>query len=90
MISLVDICGMCDLELAEIEAIAEHEHMPDVAAAALASYLMHRAHGAEYIRDMIIDDIHLALEQGHKSHAGELVMALRHFCETHPELSSSR
>jgi hypothetical protein len=86
MISLVDMCGMCGLDLAEIEAIAEHEHLPDVAAAALASYLLHSAHGADYVRDMIIDDIHTALEQGRKAHAGELVMALRHFCETHPEL----
>ena len=86
MISLIDICGMCGLDLAEIEAIAEHEHLPDVAAAAFASYLLHSAHGADYVRDMIIDDIHAALEQGRKAHAGELVMALRHFCETHPEL----
>jgi hypothetical protein len=52
----------------------------------LASYLLHCNHGADYVRDMIIDDIHAALEQGRKAHAGELVMALRHFCETHPEL----
>ena len=89
MISLVDICGMCGLELAEIEAIAEHEHVPEVADAALASYLLHCNHGADYVRDMIIDDIHTALEQGRKAHAGELVMALRHFCETHPELYQS-
>ena len=82
MISLIDICGMCGLDLAEIEAITEHEHLPDVAAAALASYLLHSAHGADYVRDMIIDDIHMALEQGRNAH----VMALRHFCETHPEL----
>lgn len=86
MISLIDICGMCGLDLAEIEAIAEHEHVPEVAAAALASYLLHWNHGADYVRDIIIDDIHKALEQGRKAHAGELVMALRHFCQTHPEL----
>lgn len=86
MISLIDICGMCGLDLAEIEAIAEHEHVPEVAAAALASYLLHWNHGADYVPDMIIDDIHKALEQGRKAHAGELVMALRHFCQTHPEL----
>lgn len=90
MISIIDICGMCGLDLAEIEAIAEHEHLPDVAAAALASYLLHSAHGAEHVRDMIVDDIHAALEQGRKAHAGELVMALRHFCETHPELHQAQ
>jgi hypothetical protein len=38
-------------------AIAEHEHLPEIAATALADYLSHQAHGPEKIRDMIVDDI---------------------------------
>jgi hypothetical protein len=35
-----DCIALCGLEEDEVEAIAEHEHLPDVAAAALAQYLL--------------------------------------------------
>ena len=38
MISKEDILGLCDLDEDEVEAIAEHEHIPEVAAAALGDY----------------------------------------------------
>lgn len=87
MISLVDICGLSGLDLDQIEAIGEHEHIPDVAAAALASYLLRSPHGLEAVRTMIVDDIRSALTQGKKRHAQELIMALRHLYEQHPELA---
>jgi hypothetical protein len=85
MISLADCIGLCGLEEDEVAAISEHEHIPEVAAAALASYLLQQPHGSETIRSMIIDDIHHALDQGRVKHAAELFMALRHFLEQHPE-----
>lgn len=88
VISVVDICGLCGLDLEQIEAVGEHEHLPDVAAAALAAYLLHRNHGLDQIRDMIVDDIKLALEQNRRAHANELLMALRHFYEQNPSLHS--
>jgi hypothetical protein len=87
MISFVDICGLCGLDLDQIEAIGEHEHLPDVAAAALASYLLRSRHGLETVRTMIVDDVRLALTRGKKRHAQELIMALRHLYEQHPELA---
>lgn len=86
MISAVDICGFCGLDPDQIDAIAEHEHIPEVAAAALAAYLIHQAHGLEHVRDMIVDDIKAALKQGRRRHATELVMALRHLFEQFPEV----
>ena len=86
MISVVDICGMCGLDLEQIEAIGEHEHLPDVAAAALAAYLLHHNHGLEQIRDMIVDDINRALVDNQTAHAAELLMALRHLYEQNPSL----
>jgi hypothetical protein len=85
VISLEDCIGMCGLNAEEVEAIAEHEHIPEVAAAALANYLLQQAGGAERIRTMMIEDIHKALDSGHIRHAAELFMALRHFLEQHPE-----
>ena len=47
MITLQDCIAMCDLDEAEVQAIAEHEHIPEIAAAALAQYLLHQEHGPE-------------------------------------------
>ena len=88
MISLEDCIGMCGLDENEVAAIAEHEHIPEIAAAALASYLLNKPHGGEAIRTMIIDDIRKALDEGHIKHAAELFMALRHFLEQHPDARS--
>lgn len=85
MISLEDCIGMCGLDEAEIAAISEHEHIPEIAAAALASYLLQQPHGSETIRAMIVDDIHKALDEGRIRHAAELFMALRHFLEQNPQ-----
>ena len=43
--------------------IAEHEHVPEIAAAAMAKFLLKEPHGAEKIRDMIRDDIREALRR---------------------------
>jgi hypothetical protein len=86
MITLEDCVNFCGLSEAEVLAIAEHEHIPEIAATALASYLLNQDHGAEAIRDMIRDDLRYALARNNLSHAHELFMALRHFVSEHPEL----
>ena len=85
MICLEDCIALCDLSEEEILAIAEHEHIPEIAAVALADYLLHQEHGAEAIRDMLRDDIRAALTRHDRKHARELFMALRHFLSNHPE-----
>jgi hypothetical protein len=85
MISLEDCIGLCGLDEDEVAAISEHEHITEMAAAALANYLLTQPHGGETIRTMIIDDIHKALDEGRVGHAAELFMGLRHFLEHHPE-----
>ena len=64
---------------------AEHEHVPEIAAAAMARYLLKKPGGAMVIRDMIRDDIREAANRGDRDHASELMMVLRQFLETHPE-----
>ena len=85
MISLDDCIAFSGLSEDEVAAIGEHEHIPQVAACALADYLLKQPHGGEAIRAMIVDDIHQALCAGRIRHAQELFMALRHFLEGHPE-----
>ena len=85
MISLVDCIGLCGLTEDEVLALAEHEHIPEMAAAALAQYLLRQEHGTEMIRDMIVDDVREALVRGDSVHASELGMVLCDFLRTHPE-----
>jgi hypothetical protein len=84
MISLDDCIALCGLTEAEVAAIAEHEHLPEMAASILAQYLLTRPHGPEKIRDMMIEDIRAASAEGNVKHAASLMAALRHFLNTHP------
>lgn len=85
MISKEDCIAFCGLTQEEVDGIAEHEHLGEIGAAALADYLLHLEHGAERIRSMLVDDIREALAHGRKAHAAELTAALRHFLHEHPE-----
>ena len=80
-----DCIAFSGLSEDEVAAIGEHEHIPTIAASALADYLLRQPHGGEKIRAMIIDDIHHSLCGGRIKHAQELFMALRHFLDQHPE-----
>lgn len=84
MISIEDCIGLSGLTLDEIEAIAEHEHVPECVATALGSYLVHKAHGNQIIRDMIRDDIRAALAHQDRQHAADLLATLRTFLAMHP------
>jgi hypothetical protein len=86
MITLEDCIGMCGLTEEEVLAIAEHEHLPEIAAAALAEYLLSQAHGDDKIRDMIVDDIrHIERTGGSKQRVLTLLHVLHHFLKTHPD-----
>ena len=56
MITLEDCIGLCGLTEEEVLAIAEHEHLPEIIATALAQYLLSQEHGSESVRDIIVDD----------------------------------
>ena len=85
MISIEDCIAFCGLAPEEVAAVSEHEHVPETAAAALANYLLNTSGGAGRIRQMIVEDIHAALDAGRVQHAGELFASLRHFLDSHPE-----
>lgn len=78
-----DIIGMSGLTEAEVAAIAEHEHLPEVIAAALADYLMHHEKGAATIRRIIKDDIRDALGRGDAGQVSLLFAVLHHFVTEH-------
>ena len=90
MISLADCIALCGLDEREIGAIAEHEHMPEICAAALGQYLLRRPHGAEAIRDMIVADVRAAQARGDRGHVLQLLHTLHHFLRHHPEARQHR
>ena len=51
MISLEDCVGLSGLTEEEILAIAEHEHIPEIAASALGQYLSRQERGIEQPRE---------------------------------------
>lgn len=81
MLTLEDCIALSDLAVEEIDAIAEHEHLPETIAAELGCYLVHRRDGRRLIRAMIRDDIELARKRGDLRHSAELKAILRHFIE---------
>ena len=90
MITLEDCIGLCGLTEEEVLAIAEHEHLPEIAATALAQYLLSLERGTVKVRDMIVDDIrHAQLNGGNKEHVLTLLHVLHHFLKMHPEARPS-
>ncbi len=79
MLTLKDCLGFCELTEDEIEAIAEHEHLPEIVAIELGQYLVHLPKGQNAIRQIIRDDIRVAEARGDGSHAAKLKLILRWF-----------
>lgn len=83
MISLEDCIALCDLTPEEVAAIAEHEHVPSISAAALGAYLLHSERGGEAIKRMIHDDIRTAIAAGDAHRARQLVHTYAMFAHEH-------
>lgn len=90
MISKEDCIAFSGLTPEEVEAIAEHEHCGDIAAAVLGRYMLERPGGCDRICGMIIEDIRIAMHRHDTHHAKELFCALRQLLADHPELRVHR
>jgi hypothetical protein len=89
MISLEDCLALCGLSEAEVLALAEHEHVPEIVAASLGNHLLCQPNGGRQIGAMIADDVKMAMARGDSVHADELLATLRAFVATHPEALAS-
>jgi hypothetical protein len=81
LLTFKDCIALSDLTEEEIDAIAEHEHVPAVLAAELGCYLVHTPEGRDAIRAIIRDDIATARTRGDYKHSAKLKYVLRHFIE---------
>ena len=84
MLTLEDCIALCGLSEDEVLAIAEHEHIPEIAAAELANYLVNCPDGELCIKAMIRDDIAHARASGNRERALALKLLLRNFVLQHP------
>ena len=92
MLSLEDCIALSDLTEEEIDAIAEHEHLPEIIATEMGFYLVHLPDGRRAVRAIIRDDIAAAQASGDHLHAAKLKLVLRSFiehCRTNPALQGS-
>jgi hypothetical protein len=85
VLSIEDCLALCDLTEDEVDAIAQHEHIPEVAAAEMGNYLLHCPDGELRIRAMIRDDIAEAAALGDEQRALALKLVLRGFVLQHPK-----
>ena len=85
MLTLQDCIGLCELTEQEINAIAQHEHIPEIIAAELGQYLIHSKDGVPHLRRIILDDIKDARSRGLDREAKQLELVLKHFIVTHPD-----
>jgi hypothetical protein len=85
MLTWEDCIGLSELTPEEIAAIAEHEHLPEIAALEFGNYLIHRPDGAPAIKRMILDDIAEAERRGDRRHVLALKLVLHHFCRCHAQ-----
>ena len=83
MLTFEDCLGLSELTEDEILAIAEHEHIPEIAALGLGNYLIHEPRGDERIKCFIVDDIAAASRKGDFRHAAVLRCVLSEFCQEH-------
>lgn len=85
MLTLEDCIALSELTEEEIEAISEHEHIPEIVATELGNYLLQTPDGTLAIKRIILDDIEQAKTRGDVKHVLALRLVLRHFVETHPD-----
>lgn len=83
MLTWEDCLALCELTADEIAAIAEHEHLTQMAAVEMGNYLIHSPDGVPKIRRIILDDIASARARGDTAHAAKLRLVLKHFVEAH-------
>ena len=89
MLTYEDCVGLTDLTEEEIEAIAQHEHLPEIIAAELGCYLVHAPEGVPLIKRIILDDIEEAQKRGDQQQTLRLKLVLKHFVDNHPNKAAS-
>ena len=84
MITYQECLDFSDLTDDEVDAIAEHERIPQAAALEMGVYLLGRPDGIATIAAMIRDDLAVARQRGDVTRVAHLRKALAHLLGLHP------
>ncbi len=84
MLSMLDVLDYCDLNRGEIEAIAEHEHIPLTIAAEMGEMLLCSPEGVCQVHAMIVENMTAALNAGEFERVILLNETYKHLQRTHP------
>lgn len=84
MLSIQDVLDYCDLDRGEIEAIAEHEHVPMAVAAEISEVLLCTPEGVCQLHVMFLENMQHAFDRGDMLHVQELAQAYQHLQRSHP------
>lgn len=84
MLSLTDFIGCSNLYECEVEAIAEHEHVPLPVAVVIGEYLLADARGVCLLHQMVAEDIQQALDEGDLAKARKFAETYQFVTQKHP------
>ena len=85
MLTMTDIIGLSDLSAAEIAAVAKHEHVPEVIACEIGSYLIQAPGGTRRLEVMLADEACRARARGDTVYALQLQDVLDRFWQLHSD-----
>jgi hypothetical protein len=84
MLSLQECIDFSNLSEDEIEAIAEHEHVPEIIAAEIGSTLLQSSSGICLIKLYLLENLERARSLGQFEKARQLDKLYRRFDQEHP------
>ncbi|WP_295002894.1 hypothetical protein [uncultured Dechloromonas sp.] len=84
MLSIQDVLDYCDLDRGEIEAIAEHEHVPMTIAAEISEVLLCTPEGVCQLHVMFLENMRNAYDRGDMLHLQDLAESYQHLQRSHP------
>lgn len=84
MLSMRDCVDMCDLDDEEVEAIAEHEHVPQIVACEIACVLMQSNDGVDLVHHFMEENRDRAAAKGQRNAAAHWRDVLHRFDRSHP------
>ena len=85
MLTFEDCVDVAGLTVDEVDAIAAHEHLPELVACEMGVALMHRPGGTETIRGFIEEGIIAARRHRDSGKAAHLRAVLDNFNAAHPD-----
>ena len=89
MLRFEDCIALSHLSEGEVSAIAEHEHIPEMAAIEYGDCLIQSPGGENKVRQIILDDIEHSRITGNLKHVAELENVLKDFVSNHPKLQAA-